>query len=342
MLIHPSINHVFVEDCSDDVDFDDEEVDFDSSEEDYSWPLYPPGATQLAPVLSPSCVADPALFAPKALKDANVLQTATASTSSEPPPSTWCNFFASNRDTTRRPKLIHYSAFTKTRGYNLVDDDLNTKYDYWKMCLVGYIVGHSLGFKALQNLIGTTWHCEASLTIHVSGWLIFNFSIDADKLNVLSGGPYLVYGRPLILQAMPKYFDFSSLEMPIVLVWVKFPNLPLKCWSIKCLSKIASVLGKPIQSDMLTSSMFRLSYARVLVEVNLLSDLPYSIKVTLPNGSLLNQQVVYETLPRFCKHCKTLGHITSMCTKSLPPIVPGQRMVFYFLLVRTPSRQLCC
>jgi len=117
---------------------------------------------------------------------------------------------------------------------------------------------------------------------------------------------------------MPEYFDFSSSDMHIVPVWVKFPNLPLKCWSLKCLSKITSVLGKPIQSDMLTSSMSKLSYARVLVEINLLSDLPYSIEVTLPNGSILHQQVVYETLPRFCKHCRTLGHITSTCTKSQP------------------------
>jgi hypothetical protein len=135
------------------------------------------------------------------------------------------------------------------------------------------------------------------LTIHDSGWLIFKFANEEDKLNVLSGGPFLVYGRPLILRAMPEYFDFSSSDMHSVPVWVKFPNLPLKCWSLKCLSKIANVLGKPVQSDMLTSSMSRLSYTRVLMEVNLLSDLPYSIKVTLPNGSILHQQVVYETLP---------------------------------------------
>jgi hypothetical protein len=67
---------------------------------------------------------------------------------------------------------------------------------------------------------------------------------------------------------------------------------------------------------MLTSSLTRLSYARVLVEINLLPDLPYSIEVTLPNGSIFSQQVVYETLPRFCKHCRTIGHITSTCTKS--------------------------
>ncbi|KAJ6880892.1 hypothetical protein NC652_034041 [Populus alba x Populus x berolinensis] len=70
--------------------------------------------------------------------------------------------------------------------------------------------------------------------------------------------------------------------------------------------------------------MARLSYAKVLVEVNLLSDLPYSIEVTLPNGSILHQQVVYETLPRFCKHCRKLGHITSSCTKSQPSNVPSK------------------
>ncbi|KAJ6973872.1 hypothetical protein NC653_034023 [Populus alba x Populus x berolinensis] len=124
---------------------------------------------------------------------------------------------------------------------------------------------------------------------------------------------------------MPEYFDFSSFNMHTIPVWVKFPNLPLKCWFLKCLSKIASGLSKPVQSDILTSSMSKLSCARVLVEVNLLYNLPYSIEVTLPNGSLLHQQVVYETLPCFCKHYRTLGHITSTCTKSPPPNVPSKQ-----------------
>jgi hypothetical protein len=241
----PSINHVFVEDCSNDEDFDHEEVDFDSSEEDYAGgskfftspmvaappvPVVYPTGTQPAPVTSPTCVdyalvAAPALSAPV---DDNVPLAATTSNNPEPSPSTWHNLFASNRNTTKCPKLIHYSTFIETRGCNLVDDDLDTKCDYWKICLVGYIADHSPGFKALQNLIVNTWHYEASLTIHASGWLIFKFANDADKLNVLSGGPYLVYDKPLILKAMPEYFDFSSFEMHTIPVWVKFPNLPLK------------------------------------------------------------------------------------------------------------------
>eukprot|EP00258_Populus_trichocarpa_P025573 XP_024441592.1 uncharacterized protein LOC112324175 [Populus trichocarpa] len=149
-----------------------------------------------------------------------------------------------------------------------------------------------------------------------SGWLIYKFNNEEDKLSVLSGGSYLVYGRPLVLKSTPEYFDFASSEMTTVSVWVKFPNLPLRCWSATCLSKIASVIGKPLQSDMLTSIRSRLSYARVLIELDLMVDLPPSINITLPNIVDLVQKVVYETLPKFCKHCRVLRHTTSACSKA--------------------------
>ncbi|KAL9357189.1 hypothetical protein Peur_050442 [Populus x canadensis] len=60
----------------------------------------------------------------------------------------------------------------------------------------------------------------------------------------------------------------------------------------------------------------KLSYARVLIEVDLLGTLPDLISVQLPNGSTLGQQVIYESLPRFCKNCASMGHFTSSCKKS--------------------------
>jgi hypothetical protein len=81
------------------------------------------------------------------------------------------------------------------------------------------------------------------------------------------------------------------------------------------LSKIASVLGKPIQSDHMTSSLARLSYARVLVEIDLREALQHSVVVSLPDGSPLHQQVVYEALPKFCNFCNVLGHNRILCPK---------------------------
>ena len=62
--------------------------------------------------------------------------------------------------------------------------------------------------------------------------------------------------------------------------------------------------------------MSRLSYARVLVEIDLRETLPEQIAVCLPNGIVIDQRVVYETLPKFCKFCKVLGHLVDSCSKS--------------------------
>jgi hypothetical protein len=50
------------------------------------------------------------------------------------------------------------------------------------------------------------------------------------------------------------------------------------------------------------------------IEVDLLIE-PNSINIVLPNGMPLLQPIVYESLPRFCKHCRVLGHTDSICTK---------------------------
>jgi hypothetical protein len=63
----------------------------------------------------------------------------------------------------------------------------------------------------------------------------------------------------------------------------------------------------------------------VLVELNLMDDLPYSIQVLLPNGAILTQSVVYETLPKFCKHCKVLSHTTAACSSKSRPSNQGHQ-----------------
>ena len=144
------------------------------------------------------------------------LVTTVSAAQHHPESSSWHNFFANNRNITSCPKLSHYSAFTKTNGCDLVWDDLDVKCDFWKLCLIRYVVRRSPGYKALQNIIVNSWKYEASLIMHESGWLIYKFAIDADKLSILAGGPYLVYGRPLILRPMPAFFEFSSSDMHTV------------------------------------------------------------------------------------------------------------------------------
>jgi len=214
------------------------------------------------------------------------------------------------------PSLVHFSDYTALTSCHLLETDLGIHKDLWRFSLIGYIAGKFPGYTSLSKFINSSWKCDAKFSMHDSRWLIFTFSSEMDMIEVLSGGPYYVFGRPLILKIMLEFFYFTTSEMVRMLVWVKFPNLPLQCWSLICLSKLASVLGKPVHFDSPTASMTRLSYARLLVEIDLLADLPTSINLILPNSVPLSQQVMYESLPRFCKQCRTLGHTISTCTKT--------------------------
>ncbi|KAJ6377598.1 hypothetical protein OIU76_026552 [Salix suchowensis] len=246
---------------------------------------------------------------------------------SSPPSGQWRNLFSSNRSSSSCPKLQHFVDISAAKTFDLVEDDIDIACDFWKLCLIGYVSGKFPGVTALRNIISSSWNCVAKMQIHESGWIVYKFQSELEKMNVLRGGPYLVYGRPLMLREMPEYFDFNSTDMTTLPVWIKLPNLSLKCWSTTCLSKIASALGKPVQSDMLTSSMTRLSYARILVEINLAEDLPQFVKFRLPNGVMHAQPIVYETLPKFCAHCKVIGHIVDSCSKASKKVGGGNSPV---------------
>jgi hypothetical protein len=204
------------------------------------------------------------------------------------------------------PALIHFPEYASSASCHLQEIDVGELVAKWKFCLIGYVAGKFPRYASLLNYISKNWQHKAHFIMHDSSWLIFAFSSEMEMLDVLGGGPYSVFGRPLILKVMPDFFDFKSTEMTSMPTWVRFPNLPLRCWNPIYLSKIASMIRKPIHCDNPTAQMTRLLYARILIEVDLLLDLPSSVNVVLPNGTSLPQQIMYESLPHFCKQCKVL------------------------------------
>ncbi|KAK6786055.1 hypothetical protein RDI58_014580 [Solanum bulbocastanum] len=70
----------------------------------------------------------------------------------------------------------------------------------------------------------------------------------------------------------------------------------------------ASGLGIPLFADECTKQVDRVSYVRVLIEMDISQNLPTDIKVEDPNGREFNQKVVYECVPAYCPKCLIIGH----------------------------------
>lgn len=85
----------------------------------------------------------------------------------------------------------------------------------------------------------------------------------------------------------------------VVPIWVRLPKLPLSCWGADSLSRIGRLLGAPLFADECTSQQHRISFARLLIEIYVTSELPKPVKVQDPMGKTISQTIEYEWLPPY-------------------------------------------
>ncbi|GFZ12807.1 hypothetical protein Acr_23g0011920 [Actinidia rufa] len=194
-------------------------------------------------------------------------------------PKPYVSFFAKNRLPGVGSKLELYE---KEDGPIPIDEDeVQLSWNTWQFCLVGYFGGVFLS--------------------------------EDIQMKVLENGPYMIYGRPLMLRVMSQTFNFKKEEISHFPVWIQLRNLPLSLWGSSVLSKICSRIGKPVYMDKLTTHSERISYARCLVEIDMSMELPDFVILKMHNGVLLEHNIFYENLPRFCPLCKVVGHSEEGC-----------------------------
>lgn len=227
---------------------------------------------------------------------------------------TFASLFQDNRNPTKGMPLARVEGLKGE--VDVAYDEVDNMEDALGFALLGYVAGGFPGVEAIKKL-ASTWHVPHKFHVHKSGWLIFRFDDFALKEKVLQGGPYLIFGRPIILKDMPPLFEFGACTHSIVPAWVTLPGLPIDLWNAKVLGKICSIIGEPICTDEMTNKKERLSYARVLVNVDLDKELVTEVKINLPNGKTREQYVAYESLPKYCSICKMMGHAKELCRRNV-------------------------
>jgi len=82
----------------------------------------------------------------------------------------------------------------------------------------------------------------------------------------------------------------------------------LHYWGLAALSKIGSALGKPLYADECTSGFGRISYARLLIEMDVNNPLPRHVEILDPNGGGMQQRMQYDWEPIYCTTCCIVRH----------------------------------
>lgn len=103
----------------------------------------------------------------------------------------------------------------------------------WRNALVLYVIGETPNFSYMSSYIARNWNSVAApdIYLHDDGFYIVKFKNIHDRDEILYSGLYTINSMPMILKVWSSDFDFKQ-EFPRTMpLWIRFPNLPLNCWS---------------------------------------------------------------------------------------------------------------
>ncbi|KAK1351617.1 hypothetical protein POM88_054161 [Heracleum sosnowskyi] len=145
---------------------------------------------------------------------------------------------------------------------------------------------------------------------------VFKFTSESTLAAALSQGTWYIANRPMVMCEWGRKIGETRItSLPL---WVKFTNVPDCYWTREGLSFLASPIGTPICADPLTSKLDMLPFAKMCVQYNVGDPLPNVLKVLVldpvTNESTTKEvNVSYPSKPKYCDHCKSLGHISGAC-----------------------------
>ncbi|XP_070040145.1 uncharacterized protein [Nicotiana tomentosiformis] len=156
--------------------------------------------------------------------------------------------------------------------------------------------GNTPSIGVIKRFIANQWVNvqKPKVLFHNDGYFIILLSNNEEREKMILNSPYTINSRPIIIRQWSENFDFNEEVLKTIPLWVKFPNLPLNYWSKQAPSKIRSGLGKPLYTNACTTIAERVSYVKVLIEMDVTRPLPEKVKLYDPRGKVIEQMVQYD------------------------------------------------
>lgn len=140
------------------------------------------------------------------------------------------------------------------------------------------------------------------------GYFLVRFSSVADYEHAKLEGPWTVLDHCLAVKEWEPDFDPMRDTTQRLLVWVRFPCLPIKYYHYEFLMRVGDMIGNAKKVDHATSMASRGLFARVCVEVDITK--PLLARFTLRNKM---RMIEYEVLHLVCFKCGMVGQCREAC-----------------------------
>ncbi|KAJ9145661.1 hypothetical protein P3X46_028018 [Hevea brasiliensis] len=172
------------------------------------------------------------------------------------------------------------------------------------------LMGKTIGYRGLCSKIQILLKQEGDYKVIdlCNEYFLVNFADKMDHYKSLLKGPWLARGHCLTVQPWSFQFDTSNENLSSVLVWVRFPNMPLHLYHKKVLRTIAGLIDMLVKINYNTMDVVRGKFARIAISVDLTK--PLLAKFSVEDRV---QIVEYEGLQNECFTCGGYDHSKEFC-----------------------------
>ncbi|CAN1315504.1 hypothetical protein LINPERPRIM_LOCUS29732 [Linum perenne] len=182
----------------------------------------------------------------------------------------------------------------------------------WTNTVVIRLLGKSVGYSYLCNQLRAMWKPLGNMNVidlDLDCFLV-RFQNEKDYFKALTGGPWMVLDHYLIVQQWDPSFRVSNKLPSKMVVWVRFPHMPIQLYHKEVLTSIGNLVGRTIKIDYNTQSAERGKFARIAIEIDLSEALATGVDL-----DAVWQRIEYENLPNLCFECDKVGHLVESCPK---------------------------
>ncbi|KAF9610052.1 hypothetical protein IFM89_019892 [Coptis chinensis] len=186
---------------------------------------------------------------------------------------------------------------------------------YCKYCLVGRLDFNKIKLDEVRSIASTMWRPQGDWKIIPlgKGFFMIRLTCEMDWKKIWGSGPWRFGDQTLRLSKWSPDFDPAVHIRTKALVWIKFPKLRHQYWDYEILMLMGKTVGYPIGVDKHTLERDFGNYASVLVDVDLSKPIPNQIWVEEEEGISFMQDIEVVKMPKFCSHCKMVGHLVAEC-----------------------------
>ncbi|VFQ93364.1 unnamed protein product [Cuscuta campestris] len=203
-------------------------------------------------------------------------------------------------------------------------DDVIDSSDIWKTTIVCCILGANPPIEVVKGYVNRIWKDFPIDVVDVlkDGQYIVTFNREDDMKEVTKRRYYYFDNKPVFVQQWKPGKKINVEDLTDVPIWVQFPDLDVKYWSLSGLSKLGSLIGKPIKRDKSTARKTKYAYARIQIEVRVHQDFPKEVVFINEDGRAITQRIDYEWIVQNVWTQKMEGRFMFQLYKKLKMLKP--------------------